>query len=293
MKEKKHRRLLRGETAEKLVMTLPVSLIMYLLVAIPFIYIIIISFMHKGTYGGVTPGFTFGNYLGILNPLYLKTFGKSLLMSAIVTMICLLIAYPFSWAVAGKGKIARKVIMSMVMVPFCMSMVIRLFSWIILLRSDGVLNRFLMSLHLIDTPFKLVYNSVGAYIGLVYMLLPFMIMPLYSSMEKLDRSLLEAASDLGSNPVQAFLEVTLPLTKPGIFAGSIMVFIPSLGLYFITDMMGGSKALVIGNLVKNQFITARNWPLGAAMSVVLMLITLLMVRIYTKTGGSLNDLNGL
>lgn len=125
------------------------------------------------------------------------------------------------------------------------------------------------------------------------MLLPFMILPLYSSIEKLDASLLEAAQDLGAKPVISFLKVTLPLTKPGIFAGCVMVFIPSMGLYFITDLMGGSKTLVIGNLIKNQFITARNWPLGAAMSVILMLITLLMLQMYRKAGGSMDDLSGM
>ena len=125
------------------------------------------------------------------------------------------------------------------------------------------------------------------------MLLPFMILPLYSSIEKLDKYLLEAASDLGAKPYKAFLKVTLPLTKPGIFAGCVMVFIPALGLYFVTDLMGGSKTLVIGNLIKNQFITARNWPLGAAMSVVLMIITVILLKAYTKAGGSMDDLSGI
>ena len=125
------------------------------------------------------------------------------------------------------------------------------------------------------------------------MLLPFMVLPLYSSIEKLDHSLLEAANDLGSRPATAFLKITLPLTKPGIFAGAVMVFIPSMGLYFVTDLMGGSKTLVIGNLIKNQFITARNWPLGAAMSVILMLITVIMLKGYQKAGGSMDDLSGI
>ena len=172
-------------------------------------------------------------------------------------------------------------------------MIIRLFAWMNILRSEGVINRILFSAGLIREPLKLTYNRTGAMVGLVYMLLPFMVLPLYSSIEKLDHSLLEAANDLGSRPATAFLKITLPLTKPGIFAGAVMVFIPSMGLYFVTDLMGGSKTLVIGNLIKNQFITARNWPLGAAMSVILMLITVIMLKGYQKAGGSMDDLSGI
>ena len=274
-------------------MIFPISLWMYLLVAIPFVYIIAISFMNKGTYGGVTVGFTIHNYMDILNPLYITTFAKSIGLSLAVTMICLLIAYPFSYFVAQKQVIQKKVLMAMVMIPFCVSMIIRLFSWTNILRAEGVINNVLIKIGIIKEPLKLVYNQTGAMIGLIYMLLPFMVLPLYSSIEKLDPMLLEAASDLGARPIKSFLQVTLPLTKAGIFAGCVMVFIPSLGLYFVTDLMGVSKTLVIGNLIKNQFITARNWPLGAAMSVILMLITLVMLKGYQAAGGSMEDLNGM
>lgn len=277
----------------KYTMLTPLVMWMYLLVAVPFVYIIAISFMNKGTYGGVEAGFTFANYADIFNPLYLITFGKSILISAFVTFICLLLAYPFTYFIAKKSEIKKTVFMSMVMVPFCVSMIIRLFSWVNILRTEGYVNNILMALGIIKEPLKLVYNQTGAMIGLIYMLLPFMILPLYSSIEKLDKSLLEAASDLGAKRWKSFFDITLPLTKPGIFAGCVMVFIPSMGLYFVTDMMGGSKTLVIGNLIKNQFITARNWPLGAAMSVILMLITVLLLKAYTAAGGSMDDLSGM
>jgi len=286
------RKKIKGYIA-KYIMISPVSLWMYLLVAIPFIYVIVISFMNPGTYGGVEPGFTIDNYYEILNPLYLTTFFKSIVMSVLVTMICLVLAYPFCYFVAKKNSITKKVLMSLIMVTFCVSMIIRLFTWINLLRSEGTVNNLLIFLGVIDEPLKLVYSYTGAMIGLIYMLLPFMILPLYSSIEKLDKSLLEAANDLGARPFKSFLNVTLPLTKPGIFAGSVMVFIPSLGLYFVTDLMGGSKTLVIGNLIKNQFITARNWPLGAAMSVILILITFLLLKLYKLAGGSIDDLSGM
>ena len=262
------------------VMNSPVSLWMILFVAIPFIYVVCISFMHKGTYGGVTFKFTTDNYKAIFDPLYLVTFGKSLLISLVTTIICILIAYPFTYFIAQKTEIKKAVFMSLVMIPFLVS----------LLRKDGIINSLLMNMGIIDKPIQLVYNNIGSIIGLVYMLLPFMILPLYSSIEKLDKFYLEAASDLGAKPAKAFMKITLPLTAPGIFAGSILVFIPSLGLYFVTDLLGGSKTQVIGNLIKNQFITAHNWPLGAALSVFLIVITLLLVGLYQKAGGDMDEL---
>jgi len=271
----------------------PVSAWMILLVAIPFIYIFAISFMNKGPYGGVVLGFTLQNFKQVFDPLYLKVFGESLLISALTTIICILIAYPFTYFIAQKSTIKKTVFMAMVIVPFLVSSLIRLFGWINLLRKDGIINSILLKLGLIHEPLQLVYNTTGVMIGLVYMLLPFMILPLYSSIEKLDKSLLEACSDLGAKPVTSFLKVTLPLTMPGVFAGSILVFIPSLGYFFVTDLLGGNKMQVIGNVIRNQFITARNWPLGAAISIFLIIITLVLVKLYQKSGGNMDDLGGI
>lgn len=271
----------------------PVSAWMIFLVAIPFIYVFIMSFMNKGAYGGVVLGFTLNNFIQVFDPLYLKVFGQSLLISAFTTIICVLIAYPFTYFIAQKTTIKKTVFMAMVIVPFLVSSLIRLFGWINLLRKDGIINSMLMKWGVIQEPLQLVYNTTGVMIGLVYMLLPFMILPLYSSIEKLDKSLLEACSDLGAKPVTAFFKVTLPLTMPGVFAGSILVFIPALGYFFVTDLLGGNKIQVIGNIIRNQFITARNWPLGAAISIFLIVITLLLVRLYQKSGGSMDELGGI
>jgi len=271
----------------------PVSAWMILLVAIPFIYIFAISFMNKGPYGGVVVGFTLDNFKQVFDPLYLKVFGESLLISALTTIICILIAYPFTYFIAQKSTIKKTVFMAMVIVPFLVSSLIRLFGWINLLRKDGIINSMLLKLGVIHEPLQLVYNTAGVMIGLVYMLLPFMILPLYSSIEKLDKSLLEACSDLGAKPFTSFLRVTLPLTMPGVFAGSILVFIPSLGYFFVTDLLGGNKMQVIGNIIRNQFITARNWPLGAAISIFLIIITLVLVKLYQKSGGNMDDLGGI
>jgi spermidine/putrescine transport system permease protein len=271
----------------------PVSAWMILLVAIPFIYVFVISFMKKGAYGGVVVGFTLNNFIQVFDPLYLKVFGESLLISTLTTIICILIAYPFTYFIAEKTTIKKTVFMAMVIVPFLVSSLIRLFGWINLLRKDGIINSILLKWGLIHEPLQLVYNTTGVMIGLVYMLLPFMILPLYSSIEKLDKSLLEACSDLGAKPATAFLKVTLPLTMPGVFAGSILVFIPSLGYFFVTDILGGNKTQVIGNVIRNQFITARNWPLGAAISIFLIIITLVLVGLYQKSGGNMDDLGGI
>jgi len=276
-----------------LIMVGPVSLWMLLFVLIPFIYIVTISFMKRSTYGGVKLGFTFENLLQVFELSNLKVFGQSVLIAGITTIICILIAYPFAYFIAQKTAITKTVFMALVMVPFMINSLIRLFSWINILRREGIINRILMGSGIISEPLQLVYNIVGVIIGLVYTLLPFMIMPLYSSIEKLDLSLLEACSDLGAKPVTAFLKVTLPLTMPGIFAGFIMTFIPALGLFFVTDLMGGSKILVMGNLIRNQFITAKNWPLGAALSLFLIAITLLIVKLYQKSGGRMDELGGI
>jgi spermidine/putrescine transport system permease protein len=271
----------------------PVSTWMILLVAIPFLYVFIMAFMYKDPSGGVKLGFTLENFKQVFDPLYLKIFGESIFISLFTTIVCILIAYPFTYFIAQKTTIKKTVFMAMVIVPFLVSSLIRLFGWINILRKDGILNSVLIKLGLIQQPLELVYNTTGVMIGLVYMLLPFMILPLYSSIEKLDKSLLEACSDLGAKPAKAFLKVTLPLTMPGIFAGSILVFIPALGYFFVTDILGGSKTQVIGNIIRNQFITARNWPLGSAISIFLIVITLILVWLYQKSGGSMDDLGGI
>ncbi|AQR95335.1 ABC transporter permease [Clostridium saccharoperbutylacetonicum] len=271
----------------------PVSTWMILLVAIPFLYVFIMAFMYKDPSGGVKLGFTLENFKQVFDPLYLKIFGESIFISLFTTIVCILIAYPFTYFIAQKTTIKKTVFMAMVIVPFLVSSLIRLFGWINILRKDGILNSLLIKIGLIQQPLELVYNTTGVMIGLVYMLLPFMILPLYSSIEKLDKSLLEACSDLGAKPAKAFLKVTLPLTMPGIFAGSILVFIPALGYFFVTDILGGSKTQVIGNIIRNQFITARNWPLGSAISIFLIVITLILVWLYQKSGGSMDDLGGI
>ena len=222
--------------------------------------------------------------------MYLKIFVQSFVIAIIVTFICILIAYPFVIAVSHKDKLTQKVLMTLVMVPFLTNSLIRMYGWIVLLRKSGVINTVLLDIGVINNPLKLMYNNLGIIIGMVYTLLPFMILPLYSSVVAIDKSILEAANDLGANKAKTFSQIILPSTAPALFNGSLMVFTPALGYFFIVDVLGGGKIMILGNLIKNQFLTARNWPFGASISVFLLLITFLIIGVYRKSGGKLEDL---
>jgi spermidine/putrescine transport system permease protein len=225
---------------------------------------------------------TIENYIRFLDPLYLKILLVSCELALITTFLCLLFGYPFAYIIARSPARYRNLLLLLVIVPFWTNSLIRTYAWIVLLRTEGVINTVLLQLNIIHAPLTLLYNNFAVLIGLVYTMLPFMVLPLYASIEKLDKTLLEAASDLGAKPWVTFRKVTLPLTAPGIAAGTLLVFIPSLGLFFIPDLMGGSKVVLFGNLIKNQFLTARDWPFGSAASIVLMILTLIFVAVYIK-----------
>ena len=217
---------------------------------------------------------------------------KSSLIALITTIICILIAYPFALVLREKSDRAKNLVTKLVMIPFLTNSLIRTYGWIVLLRKNGVINNTLTSLDIIETPLNLMYNNLGIIIGMVYTLLPFMILPVCSSVFKLDNNLIEAGKDLGAKPWQIFKEIILPQTLSGVFSGSLMVFIPAIGYFFIADILGGGKVMIIGNLIKNQFLTARNWPFGSAISIFLIIITFLLVWVYKKVGGKMDDLGG-
>jgi spermidine/putrescine transport system permease protein len=183
--------------------------------------------------------------------------------------------------------------MSMVMIPFLTNSLIRMYGWIVLLRKSGVINMLLTGSGVISEPLELMYNNFGIIVGMVYTLLPFMLLPLYSSVSTIEKSILEASSDLGANKFQIFKNIIFPQTFPGLFNGALMVFTPALGYFFIVDILGGGKIMILGNLIKNQFLTARNWPFGAAISVFLLAITSLLILVYRKLGGKMDDLGGM
>ena len=254
-----------------------------LFVALPLVYVIVLSFLKKDDVWGVTNEFTLNNYLSLLDPVYLKVFGQSFLVAISTTALTLLIGYPFAYFTAKFSPAVRSFIILLLMAPFWVNSLLRLNGWIILLKANGPVNELLLWLGVIDEPLKL---------RMVYALLPFMITSIYNSVEKLDWSVIEAARDLGASPAKAFLTVTVPLTVPGIVAGCVLVFVPSMGLFFISDLLGGAKTLLLGNLIKNDLMQARNWPMGATLSIAMLLFTFAFIGIYKRVTGE-KTLGGL
>ncbi|MDO3721605.1 spermidine/putrescine ABC transporter permease PotB [Marinobacter sp. chi1] len=227
-------------------------------------------------------------YRQLMDPLYLEVFLHSLYMAAITTLICLLIGYPFAWALSRVGKQRQVLLIFLLIVPFWTNSLVRTYALKLILATNGLLNNGLMSLGLIEEPLKLLYTEGAVIIGLVYLLLPFMILPLYSVFDDLREELLLASHDLGGGRWPTFIHVIVPLTLPGVIAGVMLVLLPAMGLFFVPDILGGSRNLLVGNVIKNQFLDARNWPFGAAASIVLtlaMAVLLLAHRVSKRRLG--------
>ena len=271
----------------------PIIIYTIFLIALPILYIFAISFFKSDSYGGMIETITLQNYIELFDFVYIRVFIKSAVIAIITTIICIFISYPFVLAVSHKNKNIKQILMTLVMVPFLTNSLIRMYGWIVLLRKSGVINQMLLSVGLIEEPLSLMYNNIGIIIGMVYTLLPFMILPLYSSVSTIDKSLLEASSDLGASKWKCFKNIIFPQTIPGLFNGALMVFTPALGYFFIVDILGGGKLMILGNLIKNQFLTARNWPFGAAISVILIIISYVLISLYKKFGGKMDDLGGM
>ena len=277
----------------KRVSSLPVTLYAFILILLPIVYILFLSFLKSDSYGGYEFTFTLQNYVKLFDSVYVKVFLQSFLIALITTVICIVISYPYCLFVNEKPKRIQTILMALVILPFLTNSLIRTYGWIVLLRKEGVINTLLLNSNLISHPLSLMYNNLGIIVGMVYTLLPFMILPLYSSISKIDPRYIEAAKDLGASRFTIFFKIIVPLTLSGLFNGALMVFIPCIGYFFISDLLGGGKLMLLGNLIKNQFLTARDWPFGAAISIVLLIITFLFVKAYRKTGGNMDDLGGL
>ena len=282
----------RNKTIPLLCTVSPVTLWLILLVAMPLLYVFFLSFMSTDGYRVVWK-FSLANYINLFNPTYLEIYGNSFIIAFFTTAICILLGYPFAYHMAGAKKRTRNIMLVMLMVPFWTNSLIRLNGWKTILGKTGVLNSLLMSLGIIHQPLEILYTRGAVLLGMVYTLIPYMILPLFSSIDKLDKSLLEASADLGGNRIKTFFKVTLPLTFAGIFSGTIMIFIPSLGYFFVSDIMGGGKSQLIGNLIETQFKAANNWPFGASLSMLLIFLILVMVTAYKKSGGNMEDLGVL
>ncbi len=281
---------IKSNVVPKFVMIGPVTLWLAFLIVIPLLYVLVMSFCSVDESYNVIFKFTLDNYARLFSVNYLQIYSNSLMIAFLTTMICILLAYPFSFIIARTTSKKKVMLYMLVIIPFWTNSLIRIYGWRTFLGTNGGLNIVLQALHVTSEPIEFLFNRGAIVLGMVYALFPFMVLPLYSAIEKLDHSLLEASSDLGAKGVSTFFQVILPLTVSGIFAGSIMVFIPCLGYFFVSNILGGGNADVIGNLIERQFKSGNNWPLGAALSIILILITLLLVKLYQKLGGDMESL---
>ena len=255
---------------------LPGRVWMALFFAAPLAIVVAYSWLTRGDYGGVALPWTAENFTRVLQPLYLAIVWRSLWMATAATGVCLLLAFPLAWFIANAGA-RQNLYLQLVILPFWTSLLVRTYAWLFLLRDTGLVNAALLRMGLIHQPLALLYRDGAVLLGLVYSYLPFAVLPLYTALQKLDPALLEAAADLGARPGRVLWRVTLPLARPGFVAATILVFIPCLGAYLTPDLLGGGKTVMVGNLIQNQFTTARDWPFGAAVSLLLMALSMALL----------------
>lgn len=247
---------------------------------VPCLMLLAASFMTRGETQFIIPSPTLDNYRRMLNTLHLEVFWSSAYLAAGTTVFCLVPGYPFAYCLARYAGRYRKMLLLLVIIPFWTSSLIRSYALIIILKSKGLLNSLLLWMGVIHQPLSILYTDAAVFVGLAYSLFPFMVLPLYASIERLDMRLVEAARDLGAGRLSILLRIILPLTLPGIVAGCMLVFLPALGMFYIPDLLGGGKTLLVGNLIKNQFLSARDWPFGSALSVALTAIMVVLLLVY-------------
>jgi len=275
----------KRESLKALFILSPSLLWLGIFFVLPLFIVFIYSFGTRGEYSGVRLTFTLANYIKFFNPLFLTTLVRSLAIGLVVTAICLLLGYPLAYYIAIHAGKWKNTLLVLVIIPFWTNYLIRIFTWILILRTEGILNTFLLYINVISEPLNVLHTMKAVIIGISYDYLPFMILPLYASIEKLDLSLLEAAEDLGASKIKSFLKVTLPLTMPGIVAGSLLVFIPTIGEFVTPTLLGGARVRMIGNVIESMFLVARDWAFGSAAGIILMLTVLAAVVLYFRFSG--------
>jgi spermidine/putrescine transport system permease protein len=282
--ERASERIRQSERVRALFLAGPGGLWLLLFFLLPTAIVFAYSFARRGPYGAVAWAFTLENYARLFDWLYIRVFLMSVWLALLTTVICLVIGYPFAFVIARSSRRWRNALLVLVLIPFWTNFLVRTYAIMLLLRADGLINNALQWLGLIDRPLSLLFTPFAVVLGLVYGYLPFMILPIYASIEKFDFTLVEAAQDLGANAWHVFWRVLLPLTLPGVLAGSILVFIPSVGAFVTSDLLGGGKVVMIANLINQQFLTVRHWPFGSAISFVLMAIVLAATMLYFRIG---------
>ncbi len=297
------RKLRENKSIQGVLLVAPTLLFMIGLLIIPLILTMIISFGKRTADGNVIYTFTLDNYARLFgfstscdngaaacfDPLYANILWRSLVLALETTILVILLAYPLSYFIARASAKRRNTFLFMVLVPLWTNFVIRVYAWMMILRTQGVINNILGAaaglLHIQFTPLEMLYTPGAVLVGMVYEFLPFMILPIYTSLEKIDNSLYEAAADLGANSIRTFFKVTLPLSMPGVVAGTILVFIPVMGTFIVSDILGGRQVILVGNLIQRQFLDARDPTFGSAASLVLMVMTLVVTFFYTRKFG--------
>ena len=264
-----------------------------LFVFLPNVLVIITSFLTRDPKAFVSLPLNVNSYLRTLDTLYLKVLLDSLRMSFMAMLACLVIGYPFALSIAKLPRRWQAIILFLLILPFWTNSLVRTYAIQFILGNQGIINKSLLFLGLIETPLQLLYTQFAVILGLCYILLPFMILPLYSSIEKLDTRLFQAAKDLGAGPLSRFWHITIPLTSPGIVAGCLMVFLPAMGMFYISDLLGGAKNLLLGNVIKTQFLHTRDWPFGAAVSMILIMLLGLMIWLYFRSARFVSKQGGL
>lgn len=278
---------IRRQTLVLTTLLTPVTLFLGVFFLLPLLIIALFSFLTPGLYGGVEWAFYHWNYgrifgwaddiIEVYEPIYLQILGRSLGFAALTVLLCLLLCYPVAFWVSRLPSRWRMLFLFLITLPFFSSLIVRLYAWLLILKPSGILNTVLIGVGVISEPLEILYTPAAVVLGMVYVMVPFMFLPLYSAVDNLDRALIEVSMDLGATRLQTFLKVVLPQTLPGILGGSVIVFIPSVGNFIVPDVLGGAKGLMIGNLVEQQFLSARNWPFGSALSMIVMAVVLVLL----------------
>jgi spermidine/putrescine transport system permease protein len=259
---------------------------------VPLLMVLGTSFFTSSSEHFIQLPLTYRNYLELFNYAYFKITINSLILAGSCTIISLIISYPFAYIIARAKTKFKSLLLLLVIIPFWTSSLIRTYAIITIIKAKGLLSTALLALGIIHQPLQILYSMQAVLIGTVYDLLPFMILPLYANIEKLDESLLEAARDLGASKIRTFVKIIIPLTMPGIIAGSILVFLPAMTMFYIPALLGGAKNILLGNLIQSQFLTANNWPVGASISIFIILLMCAMILIYWRRAKSNNNALG-
>ncbi|MGF7049440.1 spermidine/putrescine transport system permease protein [Paenibacillus sp. DS2015] len=260
----------------------PVVLWLSLFLIVPMLIVLVMSFMQRDTLGNVVYSFSLEGYVTFWDSLYLGIYWDTIVLSVLTTLICLLVSYPLAYYIAGASPRVQNWGLILITVPFWINFLIRTYAWVLLLRTQGIVNSLLLHFGWIDEPLQMLYTKGAVLLGMVYNFIPFMVLPLYVAIEQIDKRQLEAASDLGASSWKAFWHITLPQSKAGIMTGSVLVFVSTAGMFVVTDILGGSKSSMISNIIQSQFLGARNWPFGSALSVIFILTSLVLIMLFNR-----------